>query len=261
MYDGTLHANWQALVTLQQLVILAERDGTIDMSVSAISGRTGIPIDVIESGITKLAQPDPYSRTPDEDGRRIVPLDDRPWGWRIVNYLKYRGIRNLDDRREQNRQAQQRRRDSQPQVSQSQPESALVSPGKMEEVEGSASTVLPVLASQVLPEPPKLARSVSRRPREISAPPDPSGFLIPTNRKGLELDLSKRLIAEWEANYPAVDVPQTLREIRAWCISNPSNCKTPNGIPRFINRWLQKEQNGGPNGPQGFAGQHPRKVR
>ena len=36
-----------------------------------------------------------------------MPLDEhRVWGWRLVNFAKYRAIRNEDDRKEQNRIAQ-----------------------------------------------------------------------------------------------------------------------------------------------------------
>jgi hypothetical protein len=107
IYDGTLCTNgpWQALVTFQQLLILADQDGTVDMTVSAISRRTTIPIEIIEAGIKELMKPDPESRTPTEDGRRIVPLTaERHWGWRIVNYLHYRQLHREVDRRQYHQQ-------------------------------------------------------------------------------------------------------------------------------------------------------------
>lgn len=95
MYDGTLAENWQALITFQQMIILCDDSGVIDLTPSAISRRTGIPIEHIEAGIKTLESDDPYSRTPDENGRRIVRLDDhRPWGWRIVNYIRFQGNGN-----------------------------------------------------------------------------------------------------------------------------------------------------------------------
>src|SRR5690348_6603342 len=96
MYDGTLGTKgpWQALVTFQQLIILADKAGVVDMTPDALARRTTIPLDIITVGITELLKPDPDSRTPDEEGRRIVTLAaDREWGWRIVNYEKYRRIR------------------------------------------------------------------------------------------------------------------------------------------------------------------------
>lgn len=103
MYDGTLASNgpWQALVTFQQLIILADQDGNVDMTPQAIARRTSIPLNIITEGLVELAKPDPFSRTPDEQGRRIVLLEDhRPWGWRLVNYEKYRQQRKAEDRRE-----------------------------------------------------------------------------------------------------------------------------------------------------------------
>jgi hypothetical protein len=113
MYDGTLTSKgpWQALVTLQQMIILADRDGVVDMTASAISRRTSIPLDIIETGIAALMEPDPDSRTPDEDGRRIVLLEShRDWGWHLVNHAKYQAIRTAEERREYMRQAQARSR-------------------------------------------------------------------------------------------------------------------------------------------------------
>ena len=100
MYDGTLYGQWQAIVTLQQLVILADKDGTVDMTPPAIAARTSIPLEIIEAGIEQLSQADKYSRSEAESGRRIVLIDpDRPWGWQIVNYAKYRDMRSAEDRK------------------------------------------------------------------------------------------------------------------------------------------------------------------
>lgn len=60
-----------------------------------------------------------------------------------------------------------------------------------------------------------------------------------------EFDVPESYVAEMDALYPAVDVLQTLREIRAWNLSNPQKRKTQSGIKTHINRWLAKEQNHG----------------
>jgi hypothetical protein len=107
IYDGTLCTNgpWEALVTFQQMLILADQDGAVDMTIPAIARRTTIPREIIERGVVALMEPDPDSRTPTEEGRRLVPLaDGRTWGWRIVNYVKYRQIKREEDRREYHRE-------------------------------------------------------------------------------------------------------------------------------------------------------------
>lgn len=62
---------------------------------------------------------------------------------------------------------------------------------------------------------------------------------------GGEFGVSKELLAELEAAYPLVDGLATLKEIRAWCLTNPGRQKTARGAPRFINSWFAKDQNRG----------------
>lgn len=101
MFTGSLHGHWQAIVTFQQMVILADKDGTVEVTPAALSAITSIPLDIIEVGITVLEAPDVNSRTPDEDGRRIVRINPaRPWGWHITNYAHYRAIRTAEERRD-----------------------------------------------------------------------------------------------------------------------------------------------------------------
>ena len=107
MFDGSLATRgpWQALVTFQQLLILSDRFGHVDMTLDSIHRRTTVPLDVLETGIVELLKPDPDSRRPDEEGRRIVPLDPgRNWGWRITNHQHYRQIRSAEERRNYQRE-------------------------------------------------------------------------------------------------------------------------------------------------------------
>jgi len=63
---------------------------------------------VIETVIEKLCQPDPKSRTPDEDGRRLIRLGQ--FSYKVVNGPKYMAIRNEEERRRTNREAKRRER-------------------------------------------------------------------------------------------------------------------------------------------------------
>ena len=75
MYDGTLGTKgpWQALVTFQQLIILADAEGCVDMTPEAIARRTTIPLEIVLVGIEALEQPDSASRSPDADGQAHRP--------------------------------------------------------------------------------------------------------------------------------------------------------------------------------------------
>lgn len=99
IYDGSMYGHWQALVTFQQMICLANRDGVVDMTPAALSARTSIPLDIIQTGIAHLQLPDPESRSPECDGRRIETIDShRSWGWRIVNYDHYRKLASMEDK-------------------------------------------------------------------------------------------------------------------------------------------------------------------
>ena len=113
IYDGTLCTKgpWEALVTFQQFLVLADPEGQVDMTAEAISRRTTIPLEIIQRGIQSLIQPDPESRTPAEEGRRLIPLSPgRAWGWMVVNYKHYRGMKREEDRREYHQHYWQKRK-------------------------------------------------------------------------------------------------------------------------------------------------------
>ena len=92
---------WQALVTFQQMIVLADINGTVDMTADAIARETTIPLEIINTGIEALEKPDPESRSPEEEGRRIIRLrENSTWGWKIVNYAHYRKIQSEEQRAE-----------------------------------------------------------------------------------------------------------------------------------------------------------------
>jgi len=111
MFDGTLSESWEALIVFQQMIILSDANGVVDVTPSALHRRTGIPLDVIEKGIEVLESPDDASRTPSEEGRRIVRVSsDRVWGWRIVNHSYYRGLSSRAEKLTRDRERQRRKR-------------------------------------------------------------------------------------------------------------------------------------------------------
>lgn len=63
-------------------------------------------------GSSNLSQPDPYSRSQEHEGRRIILLDEhRPWGWIIVNHEYYRDLASVEDRREKAKLRKQKQRE------------------------------------------------------------------------------------------------------------------------------------------------------
>lgn len=65
-------------------------------------------------------------------------------------------------------------------------------------------------------------------------------FLLNDNT---EYAVSENDVETFQQLYPGIDVRQELRNIQAWCLSNPKNRKTRNGAKRFLNGWLSRAQN------------------
>jgi hypothetical protein len=71
---------------------------------------------------------------------------------------------------------------------------------------------------------------------------------LPTNRfesNGEEVPIYEPFVEEMQRLYPAVDVPEQLRFMRGWLVSNPGHRKTRTGMKRFINGWLSRQQDRG----------------
>lgn len=102
IFDSTINEQpphvfkvWIALLAFAQ-----DGDGIVDMTSKAIANRTELPLEVVEDAIGILSSPDPSSRCQDYEGRRIIPIPDRPYGWQIVTFKHYRDIKRASDRRE-----------------------------------------------------------------------------------------------------------------------------------------------------------------
>jgi hypothetical protein len=93
LWDGSMRGLTDPLLVFINLLTHSDEFGVVDRHWRAISDETGLDETRIINAISFLEQPDPESRTPDCEGRRIVRLDShRTWGWKIVNHLKYRQL-------------------------------------------------------------------------------------------------------------------------------------------------------------------------
>lgn len=56
----------------------------------------GVPIADAEMALRRFLSPDPYSRTPDKEGRRLEAIEG---GWVLVNHAKYRAAFSREDQK------------------------------------------------------------------------------------------------------------------------------------------------------------------
>lgn len=73
------------------MLAMADRSGRVWGSVPGLANRARIPVEDARVAIATFLAPDPDSRTPDHEGRRIEVIDG---GWRLLNHEKYRAIRD-----------------------------------------------------------------------------------------------------------------------------------------------------------------------
>ncbi len=94
------------------------------------------------------------------------------------------------------------------------------------------------------PPSPAPAESDAPSKPEPEKPSSPVFIAIPLN-SGEEYPITESDVTEFRDLYPAVDVPQALRNIRGWALANPTKRKTRGGVRRFVNAWLAKDQDKG----------------
>ena len=78
---------------------------------------------------------------------------------------------------------------------------------------------------------------------------------LPTNKSDEEYHVTNNYVDEMKQLYPAVNVEQEIRNMKAWLINNPSKRKTSRGMTRFIGGWLERKQNQGGSADKGNRNQ------
>lgn len=113
IFDSSIAENYEVRHIFQDLLILADKTGCVDMTSEAIARRINVPHKKVAHAIKVLCEPEDASRSKAEDGRRLIPIDSRRnWGWIIVNYEHYRAIQDEEARRATWRDAKARQRAS-----------------------------------------------------------------------------------------------------------------------------------------------------
>jgi len=117
IFDSTIaEFGGDTIYTFIVMVVKSDSKGFIRMTSAALSRTMGKDVDTIKLCLSNLEEPDPDSSTPEYNGRRIISLreltgGEENRGWWVVNKEKYAKLAKQADRTNQNREAQQRKRD------------------------------------------------------------------------------------------------------------------------------------------------------
>jgi len=87
------------------MLAMSDQNGEVHASVPGLARVAGVTLADCELALGKLLAPDPYSRTPDNEGRRIAPIDG---GWELLNHRKYRAMASREDEKKANALRQER---------------------------------------------------------------------------------------------------------------------------------------------------------
>lgn len=91
------------------MLAMADASGKVYGAIPGLARRANVTLAEVETALGSFLSPDPYSRTQDDDGRRIEVIDG---GWRLINHGKYGAIRGAEERREYKRKWDRENRSS-----------------------------------------------------------------------------------------------------------------------------------------------------
>ena len=95
------------------LLAMADAQGCIWASIPGLANRARVPVEDCRTALDTFLTPDRDSRTPDNEGRRIEIIDG---GWRLLNYTRFREMKNEEARKASKREYMRRWRRSQREV-------------------------------------------------------------------------------------------------------------------------------------------------
>ena len=155
------------------MLALADRHGEIQASIPGLARVSGVSIADTEGAIAKFLAPDPYSRTTDDEGRRIEKIEG---GWALLNHAKYREMASDDDRKTKAAVRQKRFRDKESRNSNAfvTPSNATVTPESRQIPQAEAETEEKAKAEEKYTPPPTRGEAELPLVLETEEPPPPA---------------------------------------------------------------------------------------
>lgn len=160
LFTGSMVGSGSTVFAVWAYVIASTRPpGIIEIHPKLLATVIGCPQAEVEAAVELLCSPDPDSRTHDHDGRRLLP--EGRFCYSVVNWERYRMMRDDETRRIQNREAQRRWRNrsssasatrKQPSAPSAQADADALSPLRGDTAAGAAPVVDSLRASPRLPD-------------------------------------------------------------------------------------------------------------
>jgi hypothetical protein len=288
LWEGSMIAKPDVQLVFVFLLAHADREGFVNVTHERIGVLCGLGVERVRAAIDELEAPDTRSRSPEQGGRRLIRLEPhRDWGWQVVNYGRYRAMRDEETRREQSREAMRRLRAERAGSVEIPLTVSDVSRGEaplayrdvdvdLDTAKTSLREVFPgdpavealgapIGFPRMAPEhggdataPGKAASVPAREPEALrmnlgdgQAPASP--YSLPL-AGGAEWQVPPRLLVEWQALYPAVSFERAFSNMRGYLLSNGKRRPTARGAAAFVNNWLRGDQDRASRAPRPARG-------
>jgi hypothetical protein len=220
----------------------ADQDGFVEASIPGLARVANLTIEETESSLRVLMSPDPYSKNPANEGRRIAEL---PGGFLLLNYDDYRSRRSAEERREYMRQYMQEYR--------TKTEGRKQSVNKRKQSVSSVNLSKPPLAHTEAETDTKAeakkrssCAEVGKQPTAPAFDPNACRFpVFPCSGEPKAWQATEQQLADWSEAYPAVDIQAAHRKAHAWIMANITKRKTAAGYAKYLNTWFAKDQDSG----------------
>jgi hypothetical protein len=208
----------QKEVRLLFVSMLARADSTgfVEASLPGLARMANLTVAEVEMALEVLEGPDPHSKNPEFEGRRIDKVDG---GWMLLNYDSYRNRRSDEDRRGYMRDYMRERRSAERRKQSVNPTANSVSENANSRP--SVNHGKPALAQE------ETETETETRERESAAPPSPNGD-SPSASTSKKKKASSRF------------VPPTLEEVTAYCLERNKGIDPQRFINYYTaNGWVQ----------------------
>lgn len=215
------------------MLAISDQNGEVHASIPGLARIAGVSVADTETALGKFLSPDSYSRTPDNEGRRIAVIDG---GWELLNHAKYRRMASKAEEKEANAARQRRFRARNATVTESNA-SVTVGNAQVTDQRDIAEADTETDTKTDLPPNPLKGESRKRRARSATDP-------ISWNPQDRWTGITENDRADWRAAFPACDIDRQLASMTAWLLANPSKAKKSNWR-KFIASWLTRSQDKG----------------
>lgn len=114
-FEGSLRGRSAPLLVWAWIIAYKDWNGVIDQHPRCCADATGLDLAIVVQVLEEFCRPDPESRSQVAEGRKLIPLEGRGFGWRVVNHVVYRERarkREYDQRRTESGADAERKRAS-----------------------------------------------------------------------------------------------------------------------------------------------------